>query len=71
MSAKLSAVPAAWSSYFHLLVEHQKSLVSSRKQLKLGMNPHPINIYGAAISIETRVGDMLIIGGHPQRDLID
>ena len=37
------------------------------KQLKLGMNPHPKNIHGAAISIEARVGNMLIIRRHPYR----
>ncbi len=30
------------------------------------MNPHPENIYGAAIGIEARVGDTLIVCGYPQ-----
>ena len=37
----------------------------SSSQLKLGMDSHPINIYGATIRIEGRVGNMLIIGCHP------
>src|SRR5690242_5093240 len=36
------------------------------RQLKLGMNPHPENIYGAAIGIEARVGNMLIVCSYPQ-----
>jgi hypothetical protein len=49
------------------LRKHQKSFLGSGpKQLKFGMNSHPINIYRATISIETRVGNMLIIGRHPQ-----
>src|SRR5690242_6390111 len=36
------------------------------RQLKLGMNPHPENIYGTAVGIEARVGDMLIVCSYPQ-----
>jgi hypothetical protein len=36
------------------------------KQLKLGMDSHPVNIYRAAIGIEARIGNMLIVGGHPK-----
>ena len=35
------------------------------KQLKLGMDPHPNNIYGTAIGIEAWIGNMLIIGRYP------